>query len=555
MNKTVTINLSGIVFHIDENAYEQLKQYLDRLKGHFSATQGRDEIIADIEGRLAEMFSEKVGDSKNVIMMEDVKQVIDAMGRPEDIVSDEDEKKEAPKAESATYYESVHKRFFRNPEDKVLGGVASGIAAYFDLDPVWIRLAFVLMVLAGASGILIYIILWIIIPEAKSASDKLQMRGERVNIQNIEKNVREELESLRKRGEAFISSDQVRTTARTTGQKVGNFAADILRGIGKLIVVVFGIIVTIISVGVLIGLTVAIFTGIGAFQFAVPHVITNMVLSAGQIWWLTVGALLAVGIPFTLLLLNGLKILFKLNLNLKMIGAVMAGLWLVGIGICAYNGVRIGAEFSDSANVKQTQMITGLKTNTIHLKASKSFEGDNDEWNYHHNNIHFGSGDLFMLSENADSVMSHLVRVDVVQSDNDSVYIVKRINSCGKTYEEAKRLANNVTYRYSVNDSMVNLTDYFSLSADSKYRGQAVRVILMLPVGKSVYLDKSLGDMLDDVHNVSDTWDWDMLGHEWTMTKDGLKCNQCPDDSDKDDNTHHETHITIDSGSVDIKNL
>src|SRR5580765_8885798 len=105
MNKTVTINLSGIVFHIDENAYEQLRQYLDKLKGHFATTQGKDEIISDIEGRLAEMFTEKVGDSKNVIMLDDVKAVIDAMGKPEDFISDEDEKKQSPKAESTVYYE------------------------------------------------------------------------------------------------------------------------------------------------------------------------------------------------------------------------------------------------------------------------------------------------------------------------------------------------------------------------------------------------------------------------------------------------------------------
>ncbi|MCY7410503.1 MAG: PspC domain-containing protein, partial [Chitinophagales bacterium] len=183
MNKTVTINLSGIVFHIDDNAFEVLKRYLDNLKSHFANVQGKEEIIADIESRMAEMFSEKVGPSKDVIMIKDVQEVIDIMGRPEQVAGDEE--KAAPEnktADAGYYYEGMKKRFFRNPDDKVLGGVSSGIAAYFDVDPLWIRLAFVIMVLAGFSGILIYIILWIIIPEANTAAEKLQMRGERVTV-------------------------------------------------------------------------------------------------------------------------------------------------------------------------------------------------------------------------------------------------------------------------------------------------------------------------------------------------------------------------------------
>ncbi|MBA3649559.1 MAG: PspC domain-containing protein [Chitinophagales bacterium] len=563
MNKTVTINLSGIVFHIDENAYEQLRQYLDRLKGHFAGTQGKEEIITDIEGRLAEMFTERAGDSKNVIMMEDVKAVIDAMGKPEDFVSDEEviNKNASGTGDANTYYENVKKRFFRNPDEKMIGGVCSGIASYFNVDPLWIRLVFVLLVIMPVlSGVLIYIILWIIIPEAVTASDKLQMRGEPVTIRNIEKNVKEEMENLRKKGEAWaqnISSDQVKTKARSATQNIFNFFGEIIRGIIKFIIVIFGIFITIMSIAVLIGLTIAIFTGIGAFRFAVPHTITNMVLSTSQIWWLAIGGLLAIGIPFILLLLNGLKILFRLNLNLRMIGAVMAGLWLVGIGICAYHGIRIATEFSDSATVKQKYMLTALSGNIISLKATRSFEGSNDDYSFHHHNIHFGTGDLFTLSENSDSVLSHEVRIDIEQSDNDSSYIIQKINSCGKTYDEARHLANNVSYHYFINDSVINFSDYFKMNTRDKYRGQEIKVILMLAVGKSVMLDKSMGDLLDNVHNISDTYDYDMLGHTWTMTKDGLKCNNCPEYSDKEENDDHDsgTRIRIDSTGVEIKTL
>jgi phage shock protein PspC (stress-responsive transcriptional regulator) len=169
MNKTVTINLSGIVFHIDENAYEVLRKYLDNLKMHFTGTQGKEEIIADIESRMAEMFTEKVNASKNVIMMNDVQEVIDVMGKPEQVAGEEEKTSTASSYENAAYYETMKKRFFRNPDDKILGGVCSGISAYFDIDPLWMRLAFALSVMFAGTGLFIYIILWIIIPEAKTA--------------------------------------------------------------------------------------------------------------------------------------------------------------------------------------------------------------------------------------------------------------------------------------------------------------------------------------------------------------------------------------------------
>jgi len=263
MNKTVTINLSGIVFHIDENAYEQLRKYLDTLRRHFANTSGKDEIISDIETRFAEMFSERVTPGKNVITLTDVQEVINVMGKPEEVAAaGEDETSKSEVKPDTTYYETGRKRFFRNPDDKVLGGVCSGISAYFDIDPLWLRLAFALSVIFAGTGLLLYIILWVIIPEAKSPSDKLQMRGEPVTIANIQKSVKEEMEAMRKRGEAFageVGSEQNKTRIRTATQKTGDFIGDIFRALFKFIAIIFGIFITLLSIGVLVGLSIAIF--------------------------------------------------------------------------------------------------------------------------------------------------------------------------------------------------------------------------------------------------------------------------------------------------------
>jgi phage shock protein PspC (stress-responsive transcriptional regulator) len=552
MNKTVTINLSGIVFHIDENAYELLKRYLERLKAHFSNTQGNEEIIADIESRMAEMFTEKNADTNRVIMVSDVNELIEAMGKPEDLPGNEEEvRTESPKSDQTIYYESTKKRFYRNPDDKVLGGVCSGISAYFDIDPIWLRLAFGLSIIFAGTGVLIYLILWFIIPEAKSTSDKLQMKGERVNVATIEKNVREELESLKKRGEAFtsdITSEENKRRMRTSAQKVGDFIGDILRAFGKFIAAIFGIVITIASIGVLIALTVAIFSGVGVFKFAIPHTVTHMVLTNSQLGWLILGGILAIGIPFTLLLLNGLKILFKVKLNLRMIGAVMAGLWLVGIGICVMSGIRIASEFERSATIKSSRVIPSTTSNVVYLKALKGTDDDTRD-NF------LQMGDLFILDEDADSVMNRSVRIDIEQSDDDSTYIITTANSRGKTYDEAKNLSNGIGYNYRVSDSLVVLPDYFQIGTNSKYRGQNLRVVIKLPVGKSIMLDNSLRGMLDNVANVSDTWDWEMVGHEWTMKKEGLTCNNCPENSDKEEMRHKDTTIRIDSNGVQIQTL
>lgn len=555
MNKTVTINLSGIVFHIDENAYELLKKYLEKLKAHFSTTQGKEEIIADIESRLAEMFTERNADVNKVIMAADVNEVIDAMGKPEELPGneEEEERKAETKNDPTLYYEGTRKRFFRNPEDKVIGGVCSGISSYFDIDPIWLRLAFGLSIIFAGTGILLYIILWFIIPEAKTTSDKLLMRGERVNVSTIEKNVREEMENLKKRGEVFageLTSDEMKKRVRSSSQKAGDFIGDILRAFGKFIAGIFGLIITIFSIAVLIGLTIAIFSGVGLFSFAVPREVTHMVLSNSQMWWLVFGGILAIGIPFTLLLLNGLKILFKVKLNLRMIGAVMAGLWLVGIAICVLTGVRIASEYQRSATIKKNSKISSITGGRIILKSN----AESVEYDFRHDEV-IHLGDLFILDENADSVMNRMVRLDIEESENDSVYLISTLYSRGKTYDEAKDLAEAISYNYTITDSVIQLPKYFNLSTASKYRGQHVKLILKVPVGKSVVLDKSLENMLDNVSNVTDTWDWDMLGHEWKMTKDGLECNQCPGISDKEHEDHDETRIKIDSNGIEIKTL
>ena len=169
MNKTVTVNIGGIVFHIDENAYERFKQYLESIRVHFVGSDGHDEIMQDIESRIAEMFQERIKDQKQVITISDVEEVTAIMGKPEQF-GDEESKEKGKEIDPSEI--KVKRRLFRNPDDNLLGGVCSGISEYFNLDPIWIRGAFAAAFFLGGSGFLLYLILWIIIPKANKVKNQ-----------------------------------------------------------------------------------------------------------------------------------------------------------------------------------------------------------------------------------------------------------------------------------------------------------------------------------------------------------------------------------------------
>ncbi|MBT8253149.1 MAG: PspC domain-containing protein, partial [Bacteroidia bacterium] len=190
MNKTVNINLAGIFFHIDEDAYLKLQRYLDAIKRSFTDSQGRNEIISDIEARIAELFSERVQNEKQVVSVKEVEEVITIMGQPEDYMVDEEIFEDEPQAQYKKSSGSGRK-LFRDKDNAYIGGVSAGLAHYFGIDALWIRLAWIVLFFGAGTGILLYILLWILMPVAESTSDKLAMTGKPINITNIEEKVKE----------------------------------------------------------------------------------------------------------------------------------------------------------------------------------------------------------------------------------------------------------------------------------------------------------------------------------------------------------------------------
>ncbi len=198
MNKTININLGGYAFTIDEDAYDTANNYLNTLTRHFGGSEGAAEIMQDIESRMGELINRNKG-TRTIVNKIDILETIAVLGTPEELKDiDFSETKSKAKSTSGNSFQlKTGKRLFRDPDDKVIGGVCSGLASYFGIqDAVWVRVAFALLTLVGGASALIYFVLWAIVPVAKTVSDRLEMMGEPTNVNNIARMVKEELEEL-----------------------------------------------------------------------------------------------------------------------------------------------------------------------------------------------------------------------------------------------------------------------------------------------------------------------------------------------------------------------
>lgn len=192
MKITVSVNLGGYSFNIDEDAYAELKRYLKNLEMHFAGEESSSEILSDIESRMAELFKARLTSYKQVINIQDVNQVISVMGHPEDFSDNE-----GPTRKEKFSTPGAH-RMYRDPDKRIIGGICAGMGAYWDIEPWIVRIIFIAITMAGGLGILIYLILYIVLPEAKTTAQKIEMKGDPVNIHNIKESVKKEFDTVRK---------------------------------------------------------------------------------------------------------------------------------------------------------------------------------------------------------------------------------------------------------------------------------------------------------------------------------------------------------------------
>lgn len=530
MKKTVTVNISGIAFTIDEDAHDKLSHYLNTIRSYFSASEGRDEIMADIESRIAEMLQAKVSEKKQVISIADIEEVIAVMGKPEQFAG-EDSAEKAEEKPGLASSERRTKRIFRDPDDKVLGGVCSGLAHYFGFDPLWLRIAFAVVFFAGfGSGLLVYILLWIIIPKAGTTSEKLEMKGESVNVSNIGRAIEEEMDDLKKRMNEF-SEKAKNINTKPQVDKAKNFISRFVEGFvqllmlllktfGKIfgiILLVMGTILAIVFSALLLGKKAVIsVTPEGVHSFSWSG-ITDMIFGSSDLSVLaTIGLILLLGVPIIGLFYAGIRLLFGIRHGSKGIGIALTALWFGGLIISGVTALMLASDFSEKGNHEKKASLIQPLNNKLYLQvADDIFKEDRDR----HGSGH--SSHDFHLKINDDSAYFGNVRLDIEKSANDSFLLEVNFAARGETGKEAIELAKNINYGFAQEDSLLKFNTYYSI-VNQKWRNQHVKMTLKVPEGKSIYLGENMERIIYDVDNTTNTLDYDMVGKTWTMTKDGL---------------------------------
>ncbi|MGB4415590.1 MAG: DUF2807 domain-containing protein [Paludibacter sp.] len=327
MKKTLTVNLNNIVFHIDDDAYEMLQTYLADVARHLSEDE-KKEVMNDIEARIAELFTERLQKNKKVVNIDDVQEIINVLGKPSQYTDEDDEESEAPKSKKKRA-----RRFYRDPENAVLGGVGAGIAAYFSWDVTWVRIALVILALISSGNLIpIYLLVWIIAPKAVTASQRLEMQGEDVTVDNI----KTEINNVKN----YMESDKFKQSASNVGEKI----LEVLRVFFKVIVGLFGVVfgfVGMILAGVLILSLLFFIFDPAVFDGFTPGLMTDwMVLTPDKTVLLVISVLLVVGCPIFMLVYWAIRMISGRRDTSKTTLWVVLILWIVGLFMFYSAGVK-----------------------------------------------------------------------------------------------------------------------------------------------------------------------------------------------------------------------
>ena len=573
MNKTVNTNLAGIFFHIDEDAYLKLQRYLEAIKRSFTDSQGRSEIIADIEARIAELFNERVQYDKQVIRIKDVDEVISIMGQPEDYLMDDEIFDDEPQNSYQNRSKSnISKKLFRDKDNSYIGGVASGLGHYLGLDAIWVRLLWILLTVgSGGTFIFIYILFWILVPEAITTADKLTMTGEPVNISNIEKKIKDGFDNVSQNVSDAVKNidlskqgNRIKSGSKTFFDALGEIILFFLKLVGKCI----GIILIITGASVLIALIVSLFSigvadviNVPGFDFIEATNAANI-----PIWTMSLLLFFAIGIPFFFIFYLGLKILIN---NLKSIGQIakfsLLGLWLMAIIGLVIIGVKQASEYTNDAIVQQTDNLNLMAKDTLYLSMAHNYS-------YSKQSGKHGNRWKPVYDQN-DKKILYLTDVQLVfKSTKDSVASIRIDKSSrGNTYQNAKNRAENINYNYSLKDNRLELNSYLTTAFENKYRDQEVEITLYLPEGSIFFGDKSIYSFHKkqyyrssyDNEDISETTriinNGDILtdgmeGHHLQIFKNEIKCMDCPEDSKlKMDSNDDATGFKMDENGIKIK--
>jgi phage shock protein PspC (stress-responsive transcriptional regulator) len=500
MEKTIKINLGGILFQIEEEAYRLLRDYLQSIDNKFRNVPGGNETIEDIESRIAEIFQTQK-DLAGVITKENVDTMISIIGTPEEF--DQFEGKERG------YYSNREKRMYRNPDDRIIGGVCGGIGTYLNSDPVWFRLLFIVFALVFGTGLLVYLALWIALPLAVTDSQKRDLYGN----------------NYYKSG-ANITGE---TSAYPYSSKVGSAFNEVFRAIGKVLFVIVRIFLIIIGVILVLSGFTALFSFIIIFVFKYPGSFSidagefnlaylpdflNYIVTPAMVPLMTALIVLVVAIPLLVMVYGGIRLIFWFKVRdgyIWLIGLVVWVLCVAALSIISFNE---GISYAERGRTTSLEYF-GPTPDTLYIMTGEKISDlDADKEiavtdNYYR---------IYIDDEN--NIVYIRSRLDISTSDNNSTSVEIKRQSSGTSRLDAQDNARRLIYDFTISGDTLFLDEFFMIPPGSKWSFDEVSIKVFIPEGTMICMDKTIERMYHsyyDYYFVSDS-----ENRYWKMTDDGL---------------------------------
>lgn len=503
MKKTISINLAGLVYQIDDDAYSLLEKYLDKLKISFSDPNEQKEILDDIEHRFAELFGEKMSKRTEVVNKQMVQEAIETLGEVELI--EEEVNSSTAGAESTTVRES--RKLFRSTEDKVLGGVLGGLGVYLGVDAIWLRLIFVLLAIAsiGVPVGIIYIILWLVMPKAVTASQKLQMKGEPVNLSSLQDNLKKNLS---------------REGLSKTGSKVADGFGEIFKLSAKSVALIIG---AIISFKLLV-IGFVWFFGTFFMNMMGAEYLGLIFNSNWQFILASISVFLLIAMPFIVAVYLLFRAVYQRPISWGKAVLSGAAIWLIALIITALIGFSLAQNFKVESEAKNFVELP-FNDSIQELEVDFISELDHDDFKFHYKKGSFKSGGFEF---NNKDLKLNTVFLQVVPSDNDDYSFLVVKNARGKTKEEADKHLEKFNYNIELVDGeKLKLPMTLTLMDEHKFRMQEMKYTLSIPVGSKINFPEHAKHYIENTSLKGDFKKSQLGMNTWLMTANGLECLTC----------------------------
>ncbi|MQP24861.1 PspC domain-containing protein [Flavobacterium sp. LMO8] len=522
MNKTISINLGGFFFHIDEDAYQKLSRYFDAVKRSLSP-DGRDEIMKDIESRIAELFQERLKNDKQVVGLSEIEEVISIMGQPEDYKIDDEKTSYQSSSSSSTNFYYPSKRLYRDKENGMIGGVMAGLGHYLGIDTLWLRILMVILFFGFGTGLFVYIVLWILVPEAITTTQKLEMKGQPITISNIEKKVKEGFDDITSKISS-IDHEKITNSAKSGASRIGSSIEEVITTIFKVFAKIIGSFILFFSaialLGIIITSIIMIFSSTMPENYILNHIQTPIGLET-PLWAQGILFLIGFGIPLFFLFILGLKLMVN---NLRSIGNYvkysLLAVWIIAVGIIISLGINEASQLAFDGKSVQKEVFTIAPTDTLKIKFKNNDFYSKSNYRNHDFKITQDEGDN-------EIIYSNNVSIEVKETDAAAPYMLIEKLANGKSTSQAKKRAEKIKYNYKIEGNTIVLDNYLLTAVENKFRGQEVEIYLYLPKGTIFQTDESFSNFDTSHYEFFDIDEYDTKNPVFRVDEDKVKCLNC----------------------------